>query len=156
MKKHGLSHHPLYRVYASMIQRCYNENNPGYKNYGGRGIEVCDAWKNDPGLFLDYIERLPNFGEDGYSIDRINNDGNYEPGNLRWADRFIQANNKRPPKNNSNNRNGETPITPLRMPLELKERAKKQAEREGKTLSQYIFSIIEADLVISEFINSKS
>lgn len=89
--KHGLYNHPLYTVWAGMIQRCSNKNQPSYKNYGARGIKVCKRWKNFKDFYNDMIE--------GYSsslqIDRINNDGNYEPGNCRWVTRSQQNRNKR-------------------------------------------------------------
>lgn len=75
----------------SMIQRCYNPNSKAYKYYGGRGIIVCDAWKNDFMQFYKDMGDRPN----GYSIDRIDVDGNYEPSNCRWATDKVQANNKR-------------------------------------------------------------
>ena len=82
-----------------MKHRCSNSNNVAYKYYGGRGIEVYNEWKDDFKAFFDYIMKLPNAMKSGYSIDRINNDGNYEPGNVRWATHTDQMNNTRKQKN---------------------------------------------------------
>lgn len=83
------------RLWWSMIMRCFNKNNAGYKNYGARGITVCDEWHNSRIAFYDYVSKLEHFGEEGYSLDRINNDGNYEPGNVRWATVKQQSLNRR-------------------------------------------------------------
>lgn len=93
--KHGQSSSPLYKVWRSIIDRCTNKNLDCFVRYGGRGITVCEEWKNNFEAFRDYVSNLPHFGEAGYSLDRINNDGNYEPGNVRWATKKEQANNKR-------------------------------------------------------------
>ena len=78
----GLSKHPLYKTWWSMKERCYSENHPSYHNYGGRGIEICDEWLED---YLSFYDWSTNNGyEEGLSIDRINNEGNYEPGNCQW------------------------------------------------------------------------
>lgn len=91
---HGLSRHKnrhsLYPTYIAMIHRCYRENNHAYNRYGGRGISVCKEW-HDPIIFCKWAE--DNGWEKGLSLDRINNDGNYEPSNCRWADKLTQANN---------------------------------------------------------------
>lgn len=91
-KKHGMHGSNLYERWKSMKERCEDLNNP---NYGGKGIKVCDEWKDDFQAFHDYVSQLPHFGEEGYSIDRIDNDGNYEHGNVRWATRLEQRHNQR-------------------------------------------------------------
>ena len=93
--KHGLSRSKIWGIYKAMKQRCYNLNNKRYKNYGGRGIRVCEEWKDDFLAFYNYVSQLEHFGEKGYSLDRINNDGNYEPGNVRWATASEQNRNHR-------------------------------------------------------------
>lgn len=92
---HGKAHSKINHVWASMKQRCLNPNNKGFPNYGGRGITVCQEWQDSFQAFYDYVSRLPHFGEDGYSLDRINNDGNYEPGNVKWSTRAEQNRNRR-------------------------------------------------------------
>lgn len=82
-----------------MKQRCNNPNDHGYKNYGGRGIKVCKEWEDSFQAFYDYVSVLPHFGEEGRSLDRIDNEGDYEPGNVRWATRKEQNFNKRTNKN---------------------------------------------------------
>lgn len=94
-RTHGMKHTKLYSVWNTMKYRCFNNNSPQFKDWGGRGITVCDEWKDDFQAFYDYVSQLPHFGEKGYSLDRINNDGNYEPGNVRWATRTEQSNNRR-------------------------------------------------------------
>ncbi len=91
--KHGQSGTRLYYVWAAMINRCYNPDHAKYERYGGRGITVCDEWRNDPRKYIEYVKSLPGATKKGYSIDRENNDGNYEPGNIRWVPAFIQSQN---------------------------------------------------------------
>lgn len=100
---HGLRKNPLYAIWTGMMQRCRDERQRCFANYGGRGIAVCPEW-HDPARFITWIETnigprpagtYPS-GLPVYTIDRINNDGNYEPGNVRWATRSEQQHNKRP------------------------------------------------------------
>jgi len=93
--KHGLSTNNLFFAWNSMKERCFNPNNKSYANYGGRGIRVCEEWKEDFQTFYNYVSQLPHFGEEGYSLDRINNDGNYEPGNVKWSTHKEQCGNRR-------------------------------------------------------------
>ena len=88
--KHGMSHTSTYRIWKGMIQRCHNNKAPGYSNYGDRGILVCDRWKKFENFFADMGER-----PEGMSIERIDNDGNYEPSNCKWVTKKEQERNKR-------------------------------------------------------------
>lgn len=89
---HGLSNRTEYGTWASMKQRCYNSKTIGFENYGGRGITVCDKWRND---FVAFFKDMGPRPSPKHSIERINNDGNYEPGNCYWATKEKQANNSR-------------------------------------------------------------
>ena len=97
---HGLSGHPLYQIWRGMLNRCENLRNNRYQRYGARGISVCDRW-HDVRLFIQDIEqgvglRPARCSECGgkYSLDRINNNVGYQPGNVRWATATEQNINK--------------------------------------------------------------
>ena len=92
-RKHGLSRHPLYAVWAGMIQRCTNKNASNYERYGYRGITVCDEWQHNFKSFYDWA--IKSGYESGSTLDRIDNDNGYYPENCRWVDRNIQQNNTR-------------------------------------------------------------
>lgn len=89
---HGKSKEKIYFVWKAMINRCTNNKNHNYKDYGGRGIKVCTEWMN----INNFIKWANSNGyKEGLEIDRINNDGNYEPSNCRWTTRKVQTNNCR-------------------------------------------------------------
>lgn len=86
---------PEYRAWTNMKTRCYNQKSKRYVDWGGRGIKVCDRWLNS---FENFYADMGPKPAPGYSIDRIDVDGNYEPGNCRWADAKTQRNNRRDSK----------------------------------------------------------
>lgn len=89
--------HPLYKTWDNMLQRCRNPNHPQHKDYGGRGIAVCDRWQGPDG-FVNFAADMGDKPSPSLTLDRMNNDGNYEPDNCRWATYKQQANNRRPKK----------------------------------------------------------
>jgi hypothetical protein len=91
--KHGLSKTRLYIIWKHIVQRCENKNVERYKDYGGRGIRICEEWRREPELFVKWA--VANGYKDGLSIDRINVNGNYCPENCRWVALKTQSQNKR-------------------------------------------------------------
>ena len=93
LTKHKKCNTRLYHIRSGMLDRCYNKNCKDYKNYGARGIKVCEEWKNNFEAFYNWA--LKNGYANDFSIDRINNNGNYEPSNCRWTTSKQQARNTR-------------------------------------------------------------
>lgn len=90
----------IYNIWKRIKTRCFNENNHGYKNYGARGITLDPDWINNFPSFQQYVMTLPNFDENnigrgGITLDRYENNSNYEKGNLRWVTMEIQSRNRR-------------------------------------------------------------
>lgn len=107
-KSHGMTNTRLYKIYSKIKERCYYEKYPEYYLYGGRGIRMCDEWKED---FMNFYNWSMSHGyKDDLSIDRKDFNGNYDPSNCRWADNITQANNKR--NNIKLTYNGETHTLP--------------------------------------------
>jgi hypothetical protein len=96
---HGKSYSRAYRIFQAMHRRCYNPNIPQYQDWGGRGIQVCDRWRRNFANFYADMGDPPT----NTSLDRIDNDGNYEPSNCRWATRAEQMSNTRRAKRASKN-----------------------------------------------------
>lgn len=97
-RTHGMRKHKIYTAWAGMKDRCYREKNKHYKNYGAKGVTVCDRWLHSFENFRD--DMLPTWKE-GLSIDRIDPYGNYEPSNCRWANTTTQARNIRKIRKNN-------------------------------------------------------
>lgn len=87
---HGMTGTPEHMAWKEMKARCYRKSKPGYECYGGRGIGVCREWRSSFTAFFEYMGPRPG---KGYSLDRINSDLGYEPGNVRWADQTTQNRN---------------------------------------------------------------
>jgi len=102
--RHGLHHHPLYAIWRQMMRRCYAIDRPGYQHWGGRGIRVHEPW-HDVRVFIADVEAEIGPRPDGkypsgyplYTLDRVDNEGDYRPGNVRWATMAEQCANRRRP-----------------------------------------------------------
>lgn len=92
-KTHGMANTRIYNIWCKMKERCYKRNSIEYHLYGGRGISICNEWKNDFKSFYEWA--VKNGYSDSLSIDRIDVNGNYEPTNCRWATSYEQNSNKR-------------------------------------------------------------
>ena len=92
-----IGRHPLYAVWSQMTHRCYNESNAGFINYGARGIIVCDRWLHGEDGKHPCLCFAEDMGErpEGFTLDRVDNDGNYEPSNCKWSSKSDQMKNRR-------------------------------------------------------------
>lgn len=97
IKRHGLTYtqEKVRNVWKNAKARCYSPTHPRYSLYGARGITMYPEWVHDLEAFYNYVTQLPHYGEPGRSLDRRDNNGNYEPGNLRWATQKEQVHNSR-------------------------------------------------------------
>ena len=102
--KHGYFGTKVYKLWSTIKYRCYNKNYKYFNRYGGRGIIVCTEWINDPLMFINWA--MKNGYKDGLTIDRINNDGNYEPSNCRFVSQQINNLNRGIPKSNKSGYRG--------------------------------------------------
>jgi hypothetical protein len=93
LKTHGLTKTRLYRIWSHIKERCYNPNHDAYKNYGGRGIKMCSEWLSDFVNFYNWA--IINGYADNLTIDRINNNSDYNPKNCHWVNRTYQNRNRR-------------------------------------------------------------
>lgn len=93
--KHGLSKTRIHRIWHSMYCRCYYKSTNGYKNYGGRGIKVCEEWKHLEGFVKFYNWSIKNGYKENLTLDRIDINGDYEPSNCRWVTPKYQSNHRR-------------------------------------------------------------
>ena len=89
---HGMDGTPEYFSWVDMRRRCYNPKRPAYKDYGGRGIKVCDSWNNS---FIAFFENMGYRPSENHTLDRIDNEGDYTPENCRWATKEVQSRNQR-------------------------------------------------------------
>ncbi len=94
-QRHTLTDTPVRRCWSHIKTRCFNPKGQKYSYYGGRGITLYTPWINNFMAFYKYVSKLPHYGEPNRSLDRIDNDGDYWPGNLRWATKSEQMKNRR-------------------------------------------------------------
>lgn len=106
-EQHGMTGTDEHRIWAGIKTRCFNNKVVEYPRYGGRGITMCDEWRDSFAAFYDHMGKRPS---KDHSVDRINNDGDYEPNNVRWATREEQMRNTRLHSNNTSGVRGVSPV----------------------------------------------
>ncbi len=147
---HGMAYTRLYQIYKGMVSRCHNNNDTTYKNYGGKGITVCDEWRNNRVSFFAWANI--NGYTDDLTIDRINGLGNYEPSNCRWADRTTQS------RNMPNQKKGVTGVRGVSVAPQFKSlryRATITIDNRSKTIG-YTKTINEAAKLRNDFIKQNN
>lgn len=136
--RNGLSNTRIYGIWKGMIARCYNKNSKPYSNYGGRGITVCKEWREEKNGFTNFYEWSVKHGYDcSLSIDRKDNDGNYNPENCRWATSIEQNNNTRNTRKFEYNGKFYT-LTELSNDFKVKRSTIDSRLRKGKTIEEAI------------------
>jgi len=103
---HGMTKNPLYKIWLRIKERCLNVKSPSYKYYGGRGITLYPSWIDDPIEFIIYLKSLNGWNDEKLTLDRIDNNGNYEPNNLRFVEKSVQAANQGLRKDNKSGYKG--------------------------------------------------
>lgn len=142
--------HPLYRIWRGIIIRCEDPNSPSYKDYGGRGIKICERWRNE---FLFFVQDVGERKSIFFSLDRKDVNGNYEPGNVRWADAVDQANNKR---EQSHGLDEEQIIYAYRSKEEIGEIAKNLgvSEKTVRNIKARSYSTYATEIIVNHIIQS--
>lgn len=137
---HGKWNTPEYNSWHSMVSRCTNPKDPAYKNYGGRGIKVCGRWM-DIANFIEDMGKRPSLE---YSLDRINNNGNYEKSNCRWATDKEQSNNRR----SADRRGDKCPTAKLCRERVLKMRALSQNYNQYELAKMFLVSPSNVNMIL--------
>lgn len=150
-KTHGKSGGSLYSIWTSMKQRCFNPNCPTFGYYGGRGITVCDRWTDSFENFMEDVGEPPFVGA---QLDRVDNNGSYEPNNVRWVSARENTLNRRPPsewgKDAHAKKDTNTTVFSIRIPKALMADVKELASQEHRSTNFTINVLLESALVLSK------